>query len=335
MRKFSEMNQARVGLVGFVSVMLLWAAVLNVGGIENLFGTRYSAAFAEAGGLRSGNDVKISGFTVGRVTSVALEGLHVKVGFVVDSARLGAGTTAAIKTESALGTKYLALVPRGQGELASGAEIPLARTRSPYDVTQVLTDLTDTTGRIDVGQMARSFSTMAATFRATPPELRSTLQGLSRLSEVIASRDDELRRVLANARSVSGVLAQRNAQIATLVTDGNALMTMIEARRAAIHDLLVGVRTVTRQMSLLVRDNARSLRPAVLELRRTLGMLKGNASALDQTARLYAGYARALSEALASGPYFYGYTQNTQPTKLAPLLPRIFNGGSATTGGGR
>lgn len=335
MRKFSEMNQARLGVIGFVTLMLIWMTVLNVGAIKSAFGTRYSAAFAEAGGLRHGSDVKISGYTVGHVTSLELEDLHVRVGFVVEDARLGDETTAAIKTESALGTKYLALEPRGEGRLESGTEIPLTRTRAPYDVTQVLSDLTTTTQRIDVEQMARSFDTMAAAFHSTPEELRSTLRGVSRLAQVIASRDEALRRVLANARSVSGVLAQRNAQIASLVTDGNALMTMIEARRDAIRRLLIGVQTVTRQMSLLAQENAHSLRPAVLELRKTLTMLKGNAHALDQTARLYAGYARALSEALASGPYFYGYTQNTQPTKLAPLLPRIFSGEDDVTGGSR
>jgi phospholipid/cholesterol/gamma-HCH transport system substrate-binding protein len=334
-RKFSEMNQARVGVIGFVTLMLLWMAVLNVGALKSVFGARYSAAFAEAGGLREGNDVKISGYTVGHVTSMKLEDLHVRVDFVVEDARIGDETTAAIKTESALGTKYLALEPRGAGELESGSEIPLARTRAPYDVTEVLSDLTTTTERLDVEQMAHSFDTMAATFQSTPGEMRSTLRGVSRLSQVIASRDEALRRVLANARGVSGVLAQRNAQIATLVTDGNALMTMIEARRDAIRRLLVGVQTVTRQMSLLAQDNAHSLRPAVHELRRTLAMLKGNAHALDRTAQLYAGYARALSEALASGPYFYGYTQNTQPTKLAPLLPRIFSGEDDVAGAGR
>jgi phospholipid/cholesterol/gamma-HCH transport system substrate-binding protein len=329
------MNQTRVGVIGFVTLMLVWAALLNVGTIKSRFGTRYAAAFAEAGGLREGNDVKISGYTVGHVTSISLEDLHVRVGFVVEDARLGDRTTAAIKTESALGTKYLALEPKGAGRLEPGAELPLERTEAPYDVTQALSDLTTTTQRIDVAQMARSFDTLASTFAGTPPELRSTLQGVSRLSEVVASRDEALRRVLANARGVSGVLARRNAQIAALVTDGNDLMAMIEGRRDAIRRLLVGVRTVTEQMSLLVKDNEHTLRPAVLELRRTLKMLKSNAHALDQTARLYAGYARALSEALASGPYFVGYTQNTQPTKLAPLLPRIFSGETDATGGRR
>ena len=43
----------------------------------------YSAYFAEAGGIKPGSDVRVSGMSVGRVSEVSLEGTKVLVDFTV------------------------------------------------------------------------------------------------------------------------------------------------------------------------------------------------------------------------------------------------------------
>ena len=47
-------------------------------------GKSYEAFFADAGGISPGNDVNISGITVGKVSDVALAGDVAKVTFTVD-----------------------------------------------------------------------------------------------------------------------------------------------------------------------------------------------------------------------------------------------------------
>ena len=72
----------------------------------------YSAYFAEAGGIKPGSDVRVSGLSVGRVSDVHLEGTKVLVDFTVDNGvELGDRTEAAIKTETVLGTKMLEAHP--------------------------------------------------------------------------------------------------------------------------------------------------------------------------------------------------------------------------------
>jgi len=87
-------------------------------------GTTFHAAFAEAGGLRSGDPVRIAGVTVGKVTGVDLENAHVMVTFTVrGDSRLGRDTKAAVKLQTLLGKKYLELTPTGPGQL-SGSRNP-------------------------------------------------------------------------------------------------------------------------------------------------------------------------------------------------------------------
>ncbi|HZC41805.1 MAG TPA: MlaD family protein, partial [Streptosporangiaceae bacterium] len=181
----AERNLVRIGLTGLAALIGLTLLALNSGGIIRDFTTtRYHAAFAEAGGLTAGDTVRIGGLVMGTVQDVSLQGSHVEVTFSVrHGGHLGTGTGAAIRTATVLGTKYLALLPGGQGTLAAGATIPLSRTRSPYNLTEVLSTLTTKAGAINTGQLARSFDTISSAFATAPPELRGTLNGVRRLSE--------------------------------------------------------------------------------------------------------------------------------------------------------
>ena len=103
----------------------------------------YSAYFAEAGGLMNDAAVQVSGFQVGKVESIELDGPRVLIKFTVDtSIRLGDRTEAAIKTKALLGTKMLEVTSRGEGQ--QEGTIPLDRTTSPYQLPDALGELATT-----------------------------------------------------------------------------------------------------------------------------------------------------------------------------------------------
>jgi len=112
--------------------------------------------------------VRVSGLGVGKVSDVRLEGTKVLVDFTVrDGVELGDRTEAAIKTETVLGTKFLELTPRGDGNLTG--TIPIERTKSPYDLPDALGDLTTTISALDTAQLSSALTTLADTFKDTPP----------------------------------------------------------------------------------------------------------------------------------------------------------------------
>lgn len=326
MRRFSELNPVRVGVVGVVAVALVLAALLNGGMLLNALSSgSYSAAFREAGLLKSGMEVRVSGKKVGTVTGIDLEDAHVRVDFTVDDVHLGEDTRAAIKAENALGRMFLELTPSGRGDLED--QIPLERTRAPYLLSEAVSDLTRTTEKIDTEQLTKSFNTLSDTFSGTPENLGPALSGVQRLSQSIASRDQALRDLLRKANSLTGVLRDRNEQIVQLMADGNALFTMIEDRQQAINDLLVNVRSATDALTGLAKENEKTLKPALDELRGTLKILNGQLDNLRKVVGLLGGYGRQLGESLGGGPWFYGYFSNLPPTNLAPLLPKLFGVG--------
>ncbi len=231
-KPLAERNRLAVGVVGILGRRRAWSiAAFSYDKIPFIKGTTdYSAYFAEAGGIKAGSDVRVSGLAVGRVSDVHLEGTKVLVDFTVrDGVELGDRTEAAIKTETVLGTKMLEVTPRGDGTL--DGTIPLERTTSPYDLPSALGDLTTTISALDTTQLSSALTTLADTFKDTPPDLKIALEGVARFSDTLNTRDAQLRNLLANANKVTAVLAKRSDQIAGLVVNTNALLAELLSQR--------------------------------------------------------------------------------------------------------
>jgi phospholipid/cholesterol/gamma-HCH transport system substrate-binding protein len=323
MKPFRERNPVIVGAVGLAVLAGLVLAAFRLDDLAALSGRSYQAAFRDASGLATGNEVRVAGVRVGKVTDVGLArgggGMYVRVRFRLDEdgIQLGQDTGATIRIKTVLGQKYLALAPAGPGRLRVGAEIPLTRTASPFDVMQAVTGLAGTLDQIDSKQLATAFTTLAETFADTPASVQSSLGGLSRLSQTIASRDAELRDLLARARSVTGVLAQRDEEFRKLVADGNALLAEVSRRRDAIHDLLVGTQDLASQLSGLVADNRTRLEPTLSQLRAVVAILQRDRDNLEQTIQRMGPFLDAFTNVLGNGRWFDSYLRGL----LQPYLP--------------
>jgi len=315
---FRERNPV---IIGAVSLAVIAAMILAAFRAESLpligGGDTYYAAFSEAGGLKANDEVRVAGVRVGKVQSVDLAGDHVRVAFQVQNdVEFGPRSSAGIKVKTLLGAMYLALEPAGSGQMEEGAEIPVERTASPYNVVDAFSGLADRSERIDTDRLAESLDTMAALMKNTPDEFRGALEGMSALSQNIAARDEQLNELLGNMEKVSGVLADRNGDLITLMEDGDKLFRALVARREAIHDLLVATSQLSRELTLLVRQTRADLKPALDHLDSVLDMLNKNQENLDNSLRLMAPFYRVFANTLGTGPWFDTYIQNLPPTAI-------------------
>jgi phospholipid/cholesterol/gamma-HCH transport system substrate-binding protein len=333
---FRERNPVPIGLVSFGVIAVLVVLAANLGNLPLLGGGRtYSAQFSEAAGLRNGEEVRVAGVRVGKVTGLDLDGDHVKVTFRIeeDGVRLGDLTRAEIKIKTMLGAHYLSLVPRGTGRL--GREIPFSRTSVPYNVVPAINDLSEQVGQIDHKQVAQSFQVLADTFENSPEEIRASLRGLRRLSETISSRDTELHELAGRAKNVSQLLADRNADFARLVDDGDRILQTVQARREVIHQLLVRTVLLSQQVNALISENEAELRPMLANLRRVNDVLLRNQKSLDRMIELYGPFARQFADATGSGRWFDAYIQNLLPMPASIKdSPRDGDGGQGERGPG-
>lgn len=322
----AERNRIAVGVVGTVIVALVVVAAFSYDRLPFIKGTSdYSAYFAEAGGIKPGSDVRVSGLSVGRVSDIHLEGTKVRVDFTVkDGVGLGDRTEAAIKTETVLGTKMLEVTPRGDGTLTG--TIPLERTTSPYDLPSALGDLTTAISGLDTTQLSSALTTLADTFKQTPADLKLALDGVAQFSDTLNARDAQLRNLLGNANKVTAVLAKRSDQIAGLVVNANALLAELVAQRDAVDGFMTNLTAVAQQISGLVADNKAALKPALDKLNGVLSILDNRKKELQRTVTLFRRYAMSFGEVLGSGPYFKASLVNLLPGQFVqPFIDAAFS----------
>lgn len=279
--------------------------------------------FAEAGGLNGGDDVVVSGASIGRVSEIDLVGDHVEVTVKLkdDDVRLGRETRAAIVTVTLLGRAAVRLEPQGTGRLQPGDTIPVARTSSPYDVTSALSQLTGEVSGIDKAGLTKALGEVTSTFRDTPDSLGPALTGIRDLSASLAANDRSLQQLLDRARQVTGVLAGRDRQVARLLTSGQQLLAELDARQGVVVELLASARALAHQLTAVVEENDEVLPVALDQVNRVIDLLNANKRNLEQTITGLRNYATAFGEAISSGPFFDAYIQNlTAPASLAPVL---------------
>jgi phospholipid/cholesterol/gamma-HCH transport system substrate-binding protein len=305
-------------IIGAVSIVVLAALLLAAFRAQDLpligGGDTYYASFTEAGGLKANDEVRIAGVRVGKVEAVELAGDHVRVTFRVQGdADFGAETGAAIKVKTLLGAMYLSLQPAGSGQLEEGAEIPVERTSSPYDVVEAFAGLAETSEEIDTDQLTKSLTTLADLTRNTPEEFREALDGVSRLSATVASRDEQINELLGNLERVSTVLDARDQDIIKLMKDSDVLFQALVKRRDAVHRLLVSTSTLSKELTLLVKQSREDLKPALTHLDNVVAVLNKNEDNLDNSLRLMAPFYRVFANTLGTGPWFDTYIQNFPP----------------------
>ena len=314
-KPFRERNPVPIGAISIAVIIGLLVVAFKAGDLPLIGGgDTYHAAFAESGGLKVNDEVRIAGVRVGKVTGVELDEDKVITTFKVDTpSEFGQQTVAAIKVKTLLGAMYLSLEPEGPGQLKEDSTIPVSRTRSPYDVVDAFSGLANRAEQIDTDQLADSLDTLAELTKDTPAAFQGTLRGLSRISATVASRNQQIGELLQNLHTVSGVLAERDQDIVTLMKNSDVLLRALVARREAVHRLLVSTSRLSQELTLLVKQSRGDLKPALSNLEGVVKLLLKNQSNLDEGLRLMAPFYRVFANTLGTGPWFDTWISNLPP----------------------
>lgn len=297
-------RRLRYAAVGVTLIVLLLVAALSTSRISLFDGRReYRALFSDASGLVTGEEVRVAGVKVGKVTDISLDGTAVAVTFTVAGVRLGEATTAGIEIKTLLGQHYLSLDPAGDGDLPDDT-IALARTSAPFDIVPALQGVATEAGAIDSAGLAKAFDAVADTLDAAAPQLSATLDGIGRLSRTIGSRDEQVQQLFSRAAQVTGVVADRDQELRELLAGTDTVLAELDRRRQVIVSLVGEVRALAKQVEGLVADNRAELAPTLRSLDRVLDVLTSNRDNIDEILKLAELYGREFVNVSGTGPWF-------------------------------
>lgn len=305
----------RIGIAAFVALGIFGVVVLAVSVIP--FGAHtYRAELVHTAGLRASEGVQIAGVEVGEVRSVEVDDDHVVVTFTVDSdIELGSQTRAEVKVGTLLGTHYLSISPRGEGELADDT-IPLAHTSVPFNLQDVIDEGTAAVDQIDGKLVARSLSVVAETLRAAGPRLAPAFNGIRRISRVITDREAQVGDLLEASRTISDQLSSSTGDLVRLMEQSNLVIDELVRRRAAIRDLLQDIGSITSTINRIMDDNEAELRPMLHDLDDVVQVLTSRDKQLKDALHSLAVTSRYIANATGDGPFVNLYFPEVVPDKV-------------------
>jgi phospholipid/cholesterol/gamma-HCH transport system substrate-binding protein len=343
MPRFREFDTLKTAAVGVAVTFVLLIGAFQFPKLPFVAGPSYKAEFADGGGMSVGDEVRVAGTIVGKVTDMELVGNKVEATFTANEVRLGNQTTAAIKTATLLGKRYLGITPGVGPEMQAGDTIPVSRTSAPYNISRSIEDVTQQVHDFDKPKLEAALNSFSDAFQNTPENFKSTFVNVKNLSRTINSRDAALRELLAHANGVTAVLNDRTVQFQSLLIDGNSLLSELHRRQAALNKMFDDFTYVAEQASEFVKENNGQLGPVLDSLNEMLEIIEKNNQNVTLTIQRVSNFIGGLGEGLAHGPRYsielalasagniFNYTDllrqvNNPQTPRIPAMPGLPGG---------
>jgi phospholipid/cholesterol/gamma-HCH transport system substrate-binding protein len=284
-------------LVGAVTVLITVIAVFIAynanSGLPFVPTYDVKATLPSGNKLVPGNEVRAGGFRVGAVDEISTRTIggkaraviHMKLDKVVEPLR--SDTRIAIRPRSALGLKYVELIPGAEGKpLAPGEALPLAQASEGLELEDVFSTFGPETRRhaqLATEGFGDAFAGRGAALNNAIRELNPLFRSLAPVMRNLSDRDTELDRLfpeLGRAAGQAAPVADVQARLftnmadtfAAIGRDPSALQATIERQPGTLE---VATRSLRFQRPFLAdfADLSRRLRPAARELPRSLPTL--------------------------------------------------------------
>jgi phospholipid/cholesterol/gamma-HCH transport system substrate-binding protein len=274
-KSFLERNQRIIGLLALALLVGGSAvALLLTGGV---FASRYTvtAYFTDAAGIQPGDAVTVAGLPAGVVKGLHVEGGRVAMDLGVNSSvKMPADSTADIVVQTLLGKEAVNLVA-GESKrlLADGDTIPVSRTTTPIDITQLNDISVRLLNRSDATALNDLMSEVSQVAAGKGPDVHRLVSGLADLASAVDAKRQQLGSLIDALRSLSTTLADKDATIVSLIDNLTPVLGNLAQRQGAIATLLRSTDSAAHETADLVRRNRGTLDATLDALHQDLAVL--------------------------------------------------------------
>lgn len=224
---------------------------------------RVSAMFNDTTGLYVGNDVRVLGVGVGKVTAVKPAGRAVRVEMEFPhGTQLAPDTQAAIMQSSLVTDRFVELTPAylSGKQLASGTLLSLERTRNPANLDEMVRAVDDLIvalgdpgkGTSDIGEL---LSVSAKNLDGQGRFVHDALLASQGAMDALSGTEPDLQRITTNLTSLTTALAARDALIRRLSTNVTDSTSMLAGQRGTLRQLVGELAHLVTTVTTFVRRN--------------------------------------------------------------------------------
>lgn len=295
-------RERRAWLVGIISILGIAAGLTLAFSVNHFKGLRgvysVSADLRDAAGLQVGNEVRVAGVKVGRVTKVSLTPDSARIGMEIEKdIRLPEETRLEVKLKTILGQKFVDLqFPKGYvaaasggndpsgataGYLADGAVIPRSQTKIPFEIYQAANEGTQLLSGIDKKALRRLLVVLSGTADRSKEELAHALGSLNAAATVLSPKSADISALLRNSKKVTASLAGSDTDIKGILDRASNVLGTLADRRQTITSLLAATNDLTLNLGLLIKDARGSIHLGTADLNSILITVQSESKSID------------------------------------------------------
>jgi phospholipid/cholesterol/gamma-HCH transport system substrate-binding protein len=275
-------------LIIFVVVTLFATTILGLS-IANYSGggTEFKARFTDVTSLNPGDEVRIAGVRVGKVTGISIVDKRLaEVTFeMADRNWLPASTTATIRYRNLVGQRYIAL-EQGTGEqgrrLNKGATIPLERTRPALNLTTLFNGFRPLFHTLTADDVNKLSFEIIQVFQGEQGTIKDLVTSTASLTNKIADKDAVIGELVKNLTAVLDTINQREDNFDQLIVNTEALVSGLAAERDTIGRSVTSLGNLASATSDLLVPTRPSLQGSIAGLNQLTGTLNERKDEVNQ-----------------------------------------------------
>jgi phospholipid/cholesterol/gamma-HCH transport system substrate-binding protein len=341
MRSFRDRNPYAVGIVSVLFIGAITGAAFLVGLLHLLEHTyEMRGTFTDAAGLRNGDDVKVAGVKVGRVTGIKAEreeGLVTVTWVVNDGVDIKDGAGADIALETLLGSKFIRITDADEGDHLL-ADLPPderlipyqdcdedghcePRTTTPVDVFDLTRDATERIQATDNTKLNMLINQLAEITQGKRATVTDLINGIDQVSRAVNEREGQLASLLDHADELSANLAAKDQTLVQLIDSSRTILDFLVQRREELAAALGAGSDAVRSLSVLIDTNRANLDAILDDLHPTLATVSANLPDLNRALAIAGPGFLGQSTAGSHGPWLDIYV-----AALGPDIVGILDG---------
>ncbi|AZG43737.1 MCE family protein [Gordonia insulae] len=247
----------------------------------------YSTYFNDASGLASGDDVRMAGVRVGRVSDISLDDGRARVTFDVQTdQQVFTNTQAAIRYQNLIGQRYLSLTlvkDAQSAPLAAGSSLKQPSEDS-FDVTRLLAGFQPVFETLKPEQVNALSEGLIQTFQGNKVSLSYTVAEVGTLASDMADRDVVIGAIINNLSGVMRDLAKQGNQVGTVIDSIGNLIHNLNANSAAFGKSVAQIGETASGFADVLAQSRSSLAGAATDARAATNTLIANGAKLDRLA---------------------------------------------------
>jgi phospholipid/cholesterol/gamma-HCH transport system substrate-binding protein len=282
-----SMRATLIKFGAFTTVMVVLTAFLFFifGQYRTGATTGYSAVFADASRLKTGQSVRVAGIRVGTVNSVSLRpDKKVVVKFDADrNIVLTDGTRATVRYLNLVGDRYLELVdgPGSTRRLPAGGQIPVDRTSPALDLDLLLGGLKPVIQSLNAHDVNALSSALLQIFQGEGGNLQSLFSKTTSFSNALADNDQTVQQLIDNLNTVVATLAKDGGKFSGAIDRLEHLVTGLSDDRDTIGTAIDALSNGTASLTDLLTNARPPLAGTVEQLSRLAPLLDDDKGRID------------------------------------------------------